>query len=355
MNKYILNFMFIFAIVSANAQNHSPTDFTDCSQSVETITLDYDNGGACPNFECFVLVSFPNGLPSGVTYLTSDPAHVLNATVDLEFDFPVGTDDDFDIDVQISAIITGGCGYAAGDIYSFNMDVDCPVSCNLTASAVVDQDESCAGANDGQATGSGANGSGNYDFLWDDPSGQTTATATVLAPGSYTVTVSDTNDGCTAEAIVTIASGAAPSTWYADTDNDSYGDPNNTVSDCNQPSGYVSDDTDCDDTNANVYAGATEVCNGIDDDCDGQVDEGLNCSCSAGYNTNTCLGTSNLWNDSSNWSLGSIPTTCDNVIIPANIAVKILSGEHGECNTIQVDITANFETESSATFNAVAN
>ena len=62
-------------------------------------------------------------------------------------------------------------------------------------------------------------------------------------------------------------------TWYADTDGDTYGDAADSDIDCDQPSGYVADDTDCDDTDAAQYPGADEYCNGEDDDCDGIVDE----------------------------------------------------------------------------------
>ncbi len=62
--------------------------------------------------------------------------------------------------------------------------------------------------------------------------------------------------------------------WYADEDNDGYGNAVITKSACNQPTGYVGNDDDCNDAKGKIYPGATEVCNGVDDDCDGQTDEG---------------------------------------------------------------------------------
>ncbi|MCB9668783.1 MAG: putative metal-binding motif-containing protein [Alphaproteobacteria bacterium] len=64
--------------------------------------------------------------------------------------------------------------------------------------------------------------------------------------------------------------------YYLDSDNDTYGDAANPVSTCDgAPTGYVADSTDCDDAVTAVNPGATETCNGIDDDCLNGADDGL--------------------------------------------------------------------------------
>ena len=64
-------------------------------------------------------------------------------------------------------------------------------------------------------------------------------------------------------------------TYYRDTDNDTYGVSDNTTLACTLPPGYSAADGDCDDTDPAVNPAAAEVCDGIDNDCDGQTDEGV--------------------------------------------------------------------------------
>ena len=84
--------------------------------------------------------------------------------------------------------------------------------------------------------------------------------------------------GCASPAIVYSNSISisvnATVTYYRDADGDGYGNPNITIQACSVPAGYVNNDSDCNDANANIHPGAIETCNGIDDDCDGQIDEG---------------------------------------------------------------------------------
>ena len=58
------------------------------------------------------------------------------------------------------------------------------------------------------------------------------------------------------------------STWYLDSDSDSYGNSASATDACNQPSSYVTDSTDCDDSDNTVYPGASELCDGQLNDCD---------------------------------------------------------------------------------------
>ena len=65
--------------------------------------------------------------------------------------------------------------------------------------------------------------------------------------------------------------------YYADTDNDGFGDPDAGAPMCLPSDGYVADGTDCDDDEDAAYPGNEEVCDGIDNDCNDEIDDGLEC------------------------------------------------------------------------------
>lgn len=92
--------------------------------------------------------------------------------------------------------------------------------------------------------------------------------------------------------------------YYADTDLDGFGDP--TTASCYMLSGYVTNQTDCNDSNAEIHPNVIELYgNGIDDNCNGITDTDV-----------TTCGNTTTW-DGNVWSNG-IPTYGNSVIFSGN-------------------------------------
>ncbi len=199
----------------------------------------------------------------------------------------------------------------------------------------------------------------------------------------------------------------APTTYYEDADFDGYGNlaVSQIVACGPSPLGYVTNSTDCDDTNADVHPGAPETCNDKDYNCDGMITgtnpaptwykdadfDGygnpsisiVNCNPVFGYvGTNNdcndadgqihplaleqcnnidddCDGlidedfppvlltfngsVSNDWFTAANWTPAIVPSYCVDVFIPTLKTVMISSGV-ANCRSINIDAlsTLNF-------------
>ncbi|MEM9991548.1 MAG: MopE-related protein [Bacteroidota bacterium] len=71
--------------------------------------------------------------------------------------------------------------------------------------------------------------------------------------------------------------GLPKNTYYLDADNDDYGDLAMPLDTCLMmpPMGYVVNSDDCDDTNASINPDGVEICDGLDNDCNGFIDDTL--------------------------------------------------------------------------------
>jgi hypothetical protein len=79
--------------------------------------------------------------------------------------------------------------------------------------------------------------------------------------------IDDDLDGLTDEGLVFV-------TYYLDNDQDGYGQTNVNVSACQAVPGYVALNGDCNDASQSIGPSAQEICNNIDDNCSGSIDEG---------------------------------------------------------------------------------
>jgi len=77
--------------------------------------------------------------------------------------------------------------------------------------------------------------------------------------------------------VMLVAFGLELFTYYLDSDADGYGDAAMSLDTCinDLTWTYVTNDLDCDDTNPAINPDQSETCDGIDNNCDGLIDEGL--------------------------------------------------------------------------------
>ena len=64
--------------------------------------------------------------------------------------------------------------------------------------------------------------------------------------------------------------------WFTDADSDGYGEDATAVQACSAPTNGVAIGGDCDDGDATAHPGAAEACDGVDTDCDGELDPPMN-------------------------------------------------------------------------------
>ena len=156
---------------------------------------------------------------------------------------------------------------------------DCQAASSITASFTSSSTNICSGA---QVTFTDTSTGSPTAWLWTMP-GATPSTSTsqnpavnYYTPGTYNVTLLASTSGTSNEVVQTaLITVSAAATWYLDADNDGYGLSAVSITNCVQPNGYVSVSGDCNDNNAAVNSSATEICNGIDDNCTAGIDEGF--------------------------------------------------------------------------------
>ncbi len=179
-----------------------------------------------------------------------------------------GVDNDCDGTVDEHDAIDASTWYADVDGDGYGSALEAAVACSAPEGYVddaTDCDDGDPAINPGTVWYADQDGDGDGDP-------ETTVTQ-CGAPAGYVLSPGDCDDGDPQ-----LNSGTV---WYVDDDTDGYGTDEEVQVSCDAPAGggaLVAGD--CDDADATVHPGATEVCDGIDQDCDGVADAG---ACDALY------------------------------------------------------------------------
>ncbi len=260
-----------------------------------------------------------------------------------------GADNDCDTDVDEGVGSTwyqdaDGDGYGNGSVTETACDaasgfvgnaLDCD---DFSATTNPASYEVCDGADndcDGSTDESAINGSTWYVDGDGDGYGSSASTTTACdQPSGYSANDADCDDAAASvnpgvseicdtldnncDGTVDESDATDATTWYIDADGDSFGSPDTSTTACSQPTGYAADATDCDDGNASQNPATTEVCDGVDNNCDGTPDEELSgadalcaaTNCAAIYNSRTNAPTNGAYHVDPDGN-GSYEAWCD--------------------------------------------
>ena len=247
-------------------------------------------------------------LPTGYSADNTDCDDARFETNPGATEFCNGYDDNCDGTIDEDTSADASTWYADSDVDGFGDPATAVVSCSSPAGYVSDNtdcddarfesnpaatefcngyDDNCDGAVDENSAVDAS--TWYYDADSDAYGNAAVSTVACSSPAGYVADNTDCNDATAAanpaateicdtidndcDGTIDEPDAADASTWYADADSDSYGDASVSQPACDQPAGYVADSSDCDDARFETNPGATEFCNGYDDNCDGTIDE----------------------------------------------------------------------------------